>query len=607
GGSRVFEAPGVDPVENHAPDQPAYLIHGGTQLTREEAATLETAMNHHESACRLSVMYSYGYTVEVPQAPAPADPPPHLHVIDERIRVRPRFGDGTKVRPMVQFGAIGEAVTAASATAATSSAAVVSAASTTRMDAFTVRKRVSPVLRDMVISGHLIDLITAQATRPESRQQTVTRTVPFVFEPSDEQNGPIYRSLHGAANLTEAWERGEAGWMCESVFPNTVNRLPDAMRLAWNPELGGPHMIPTLHRDSTGTPRVRLLMRLAPFHDPRQRTLVRRIVGMPAATVIIGEVEGSTLRLGGSFPEELAVIGDTGAPAPLTGVDLTLDLSLAYYQLFCQQISTPVGVPGQVSVVLDTPPATEGQAPVPQTTQVEVSLRLDRVDDLPCALAVPDSPSPATVTVTNQSGADLTIGGVAVTLLQTDQDSAVPVDTFPGRCTTSFPVSLAAGASTDLAIEPDAGPGDETAAGFLWNAVLVELLDKRMVAAPDQMLKHVHELAGGSEISRDITVSSPVFSTGSLPAKWASLASIEVEVTPPDGTPVSVVLSLTGASRTVTASVSLHAVATGASGGITTVGYRVRNNYLDHQGAWGATQQSSGSELIAYPNPAEGD
>ena len=181
-----------------------------------------------------------------------------------------------------------------------------------------------------------------------------------MFEPSDEQNGPIYRSLHGSANLGTQWQHGEGGWVRESVFPNTVNRLPDAMRLAWNPELGGPHMVPTLHRDADGKPRVRLLLRLAPYQDADARVTVRRLLGMPAAAIVIGEVASSTMRLGGSFPEELSVVGDSGAPAPLTGVDLTLDLSLAYYQLFCQQIATPVGVPGQVSVVLDTPPTPEG-------------------------------------------------------------------------------------------------------------------------------------------------------------------------------------------------------------------------------------------------------
>lgn len=140
------------------------------------------------------------------------------------------------------------------------------------------------------------------------------------------------------------------------------------MRIAWNPEPAAR----TWCRPCTAPGRYAAraaAARLAPFHDPRQRVLARKIVGMPAATVVIGEVQGSTLKLAGSFPEELAVVGDVGAPAPLTGVDLVLDLSLAYYQLFCQQIASPIGVPGQVSVVLATPPATEGTTPTPQTTR----------------------------------------------------------------------------------------------------------------------------------------------------------------------------------------------------------------------------------------------
>ena len=613
GGSRVFEAPGLDPVEGHAADQPAYLIHGGAQLTREEAATLEAAMNHHESACRLVVTYSYSYTINVveatPDTPPPADPPSgggfHLPPVGDVIIRDHRHLSELKVVP--QFAAVTPSV----ASLAAASLATESTTGTEDLpvvnERVMIKRRISPALQEAILASSLEAIVAGQVTRPEARTQTVVRTVPFVFEPSDEQNGPIYRSLHGAANLSEDWAHGEAGWLCESVFPNTVNRLPDAMRIAWNPELGGPHMVPTLHRTQDGTPRVRLLLRLAPFHDPRQRVLARKIVGMPAATVVIGEVQGSTLKLAGSFPEELAVVGDVGAPAPLTGVDLVLDLSLAYYQLFCQQIASPIGVPGQVSVVLATPPATEGATPTPQTTQVEVGLRLDRVDDLPCTITLPDDPSPSTVTVTNASGAELTIGGAAVTLLQTDESSSVPVDTFPGRCTTTFPVTLAPGASVDLAVAADAPGGDESAVGFLWNAMLVELLDKKMAATPQVMLTHVHELAGSSEVSRDITVSSPVFSTATLPEKWASLASIEVEVTAPGGTPASVVLSPTSGTKTVAAGVSLLAVATGAPGGITTVDYRVRNNYLDHQGRWGETRQSSGSDLIAYPNPPEGD
>lgn len=608
-GRRAFDPPGLTPVEGHATDQAAFRVQGGAQLTKAEAAQLESAMNHPESAARLEVTYTYTYTVQTPVEPdaGPVVDRPDVVVRDHR---RSRILRTPKLASrFLQPFAATRAVDAATTAAASADLAVVPALQPGATDLVFARRRVSPALRDLVLQVDLQQVIATQQTRPESRTQTVTRTVPFVFEPSDEQNGPIYRSLHGSANLGTQWQHGAGGWVRESVFPNTVNRLPDAMRLAWNPELGGPHMVPTLHRDADGRPRVRLLLRLAPYQDANARVTVRRLLGMPAASIVIGEVASSTMRLGGSFPEELSVVGDAGAPAPLTGVDLTLDLSLAYYQLFCQQIATPVGVPGQVSVVLDAPPAPDGGTtpPAPETTTVGVGIRLDRVDDLPCTLTVPDTLSPSTVTLTNASGIDLVLGGAAVTLLQTDADSAVPVDTFPGRCTSRFPLTVAAGASVELAVEPDVDPGDTSAEGFLWNAVLLEVLDKKMTTTPDVMLAHVHELAGGSEISRDITVSSPLFSTGTLPPKWADLASIEVEVTPPGGHPVSVVLSLAAPSQQVAAAITLQAVAAGASGGITTVSYRVRNNYLDHQGAFGPPQSSSGSELVAYPNPTEPD
>lgn len=635
GGSKAFDAPGVTPVTEHGPDQPAYLIQGGAQLSATEAATLETAMNHPESACRLTVTYGYDYSMQVlseqaetSKAEPPDTEPPQRRrwfkdavVRDHRSKAEPPDTEPPQRRRWVKdavvrdhrltrmlglrseatrFMPIAEAVSPTFITAASLAPAI-------RREALVMRSRVSDHVLQQIVARPIGDLVAAAPARSEQRSATVVRTVPFVFEPSQEQNAPIYRSLHGRANLTGSWEHGQAGWVCDSVFPNTVNRLPDDIRLAWNPELRGPHMVPTLHRDDQGNPKVRLLLRLSPFQDPASKVLLRRLIGMPSATVVIGEVGSSTMHLGGSFPEELVVVGSAGEPAPLSGMDLTLELSLAYYQLFCQQISSPVGVPGQVSVVLDAPVASGGEVAVPKSTTIAVTIRLDRFDDLPCTLTLPDTPSPVAVTVTNVSGADLSIGGAAVTLLQTDQDSAVPVDTMQGRSSATFPIALAAGSSIELPIEADPDPTDPEASGFLWNAVLVELLDKRLDTTPAVMLAHVHEMVGGSEVSRDIVVSSPVFSTGTLPTKWAELASIEVEVTPPGSSPVTMALSLANPSETVAAAISLSAVAAGASAGITTVSYRVRNNYLDHQGQWGQPQDSSGSDLIAYPNLADGD
>ncbi|MEZ0449177.1 hypothetical protein [Cellulomonas sp. ICMP 17802] len=608
-GSFDFVAPGLEPVEGHAPDQPAYLIHGGAPILREKANELEAAMVRPDSACRLTVTYTYDYTVQVPvdggQSPTgPIFDGPivrdHRHpVLDGPIVRDHRIRDGVQLSPQADF----QALDVSSVVAAEPAAAPV-VGLTRRFDA-----QISNVFEGAALSA----IFAAQPTNPENRSQTVVRSVPFVFEPSVEQNAPIYRSLHGAANLTDAWVRGDAGWMCGSDLPNTVYRLPDDLRLAWDAELGGPHMIPTLHRTTTGDMRVRLLLRLAPWHDVRKLAMVRKLVNLPAAHVVIGEVDKSMLRMGGSFPEELTVVGNADAPAPLTGLDLTLDLSLAYYQLFCEQITTPIGVPGTVDVVLATsPPTTDGTASTSttaaadQATNVAVSLRLDHVDDLPCTVALPAVSSPRTVTVTNTSGVDITVGGAEVTLLQVDEESVTPVDTCPGRCTATFPLTIPSTGSVDLPIEPaeEAATPD---AQMIWNGVLFELVDKRLITTPDQMLKHLHELAGASDSSRDLTVSSPVFATGTLPDRWKGLVSIEVEVTPPGGAPTSVVLSPTSPTKTIAARITLEDVAAGAPGGISAVGFRVRNNYADHQGQWTTSQQQSGTDLVVYPNATPGD
>jgi hypothetical protein len=599
-GSFDFVAPGLEPVEGHPPDQPAYLVHGGAPILREKANELEAAMNHPDSACRLTVTYTYAYTVQVPvdDGQSPTGPVldgpivrDHRHpVLDDVIIRDHRLSERVRISPQADFEPL---------VPATVMAAEIPITSLTR--------RFDPRISAVLEGQNLAQLIAAQPTTPENRTQTVVRSVPFVFEPSDEQNGPIYRSLHGAANLTDAWVRGEAGWMCGSDLPNTVYRLPDDLRLAWDAELGGPHMVPTLHRTTAGDMRVRLLLRLAPWHDARKLAMVRKLVNLPAAHVVIGEVDKSMLHMGGSFPEELTVVGNADAPAPLTGLDLTLDLSLAYYQLFCSQITTPIGVPGTVDVVLATsPPATEGAQATAQATTVDVQLRLDHVDDLPCDVALPEVPSPRTVTVTNVSGVDITVGGAEVTLLQVDEDSVTPVDTCPGRCTATFPLTIPSTGSVELPIEPaeEAATPD---AQMIWNGVLFELVDKRLITTPDQMLKHLHELAGASDTSRDLTVTSPVFSTGTLPERWKGLVSIEVEVTPPGATPTSVVLSPTAASKTIAARITLQDVAAGAPGGITAVDFRVRNNYVDHQGQWTTSQRQSGTDLVVYPNATPGD
>jgi hypothetical protein len=340
-------------------------------------------------------------------------------------------------------------------------------------------------------------------------------------------------------------------------------------------------------------------MRLAPWQDPRHVVLARRTVDLPAGRVVTGRLDG-VLMMGGSFPEQLTVVGQ-GTRLPLTGADLTFDVSLSFYKFVCELVGGHEGLPGRLDVEIGTTTGDDGRPATPRTVPVDVTVRLDKVDDLPCTFSVPDGiASPTTVTVTNASGADLTLGGCEATFLQVDPESVVPVDTYPARCTSAFPVTVPAGGHVDLAFALA-----DAADNVVWNGVLVELLDKRLVATPAAILHTVHELAADGNLSRDLVVSTPVFATGAPPAKWADLVSVEVSITAGSGRPVSTVLSAAKPSRTLEVPTTLDDLVAGTPGGITTVSYQVRNNYTDRQGAWSAPQERSGEEIPVYPNPPE--
>ena len=608
-GAYDFEVPGVEVVDTTAEGQSPLRIHAAARLRPDEAAALEAAMNHHESACRLEIAFTCEYTVQVPEpsGPAPAPVPPRRRIPQLRLE---RFKRTEQIDDPVLFdpGIASMRVSAISADAvatphlATTHVLASEAISAQVLAEPLLRKRISRHVRDQLVGIKVSDIIATPQTRPDARRVGISRSVPFVFEPSEEANGPIYRALHDAAALTDDWQQlGDAGWLRDSDFPNTIFRLPDALRLAWDAETGGPRMAPTLYRDAAGDPRVRLLLRLAPWQDPAKIVLTRRGLDMLSARVVTGQVGTSTLQMGGAFPEELTLVGGAGIGIPLAGAELAFDVSLSFYEFICQVVTSHEGLSGRVDVIVDVKDdATPDAASVQRSVPVPVQIRLDRVDDLPCTISVPEGEvSPTVVTVTNSSGADLTIGGCEASFLQVDEESVVPVDLYPARCTSTFPITLVAGASADLTLELTTEADD-----IVWNGVLVELLDKRLVSAPAAVLRKVHELAPAGASSRDLTISSPVFATGTLPERWATLFSIEVELTTQGGQTLSGVLSLANPTRKLHVPASLADLVAGVGGGIPTVAYRVRNNYVDHQGEWSAAQAQSGDEIVVYPNPA---
>jgi hypothetical protein len=619
-GSRAFDLPATDPSETAGDGKPAFLLRGGATLTQPEATQMEAAMSRADSGCRLEVDYTYSYKVaqefvpspivtgtpwvpvEVPvEVPKPGPDPILFARTPGRITAF-RPVDLAGVRPIKRLVRVHPPAEAAgSVVAAVPLRPDTPIASAVRIPASRIVLR--PELVEALGKRRVSDVVeTPHPREPDQRTVSVTRTVPFVFNPNDEANRPIYRSLHGVANLTGQWRESAAGWLRDSEFPNTVYRIPDEIRLAFDPDLGTPHVITTLHKDEQQHSSVRVLMRLAPWQDPRKIVETRKLVGSEAAQVIVGPVESTSLRMGGSFPEAMKILGADSVSISLSnGADLLLELSLEYFQLLCGMLGGAVGLPGELDVTLGHPAAADGgPPPAPVTVPVNVRLRMDRVHDLPVSVqAPPDRLSPTSVTVTNRANTAIRIGGCEAVFLQMDDNSVVPLGSHEARCTSTFPVELPAGGSTELAFEAvDPKPED------FWNAVLVELLDKAMVDDAKTTLLKANELAGSGELTWDLTISSPVFTAAELPARWVNLSAIEVEISAPGFDTSTVVLRKDTPSKSITMRRPLADLIAGEAAGIHTATYRVRNDYVDHQGEWSAPQQQSGEELIVYPNAA---
>lgn len=540
---------GLGPVEREdRAEPPRFLLRGRDPLTADQAQAFEAAMSDPGAQCQLEIQYSYDYTQGV-------------------------AGDESVLPYWEALGLI------------------------QRQGADVIGY---PPDEQLAANGITREQFDAAVPHVESRQQTVVRLVPFTFVPDDVPNLPIYRALHGLANLTDEWRKSPAGWVRGSDFPNTVYRIPDELRLAFNPALGTPHVIPTLHTDESGASAVRVLLRVAPWQDPRQVLQTRALVAAPGAHVVVGPVSGATLRLGGSFPEAITVLGGAqGVAVPLAeGADLLMDLSLEYFQLLCGMLGGAVGLPGQVEVTLAAG----------STTPVPVNLRMDLVNDLPVAVdlvAPAGGGPPAVVRLTNRAGTAVRIGGCEAVFLLVAPDSLAPGAAYRARCTSAFPIELAAegaGATAELSFERTEAP----AAQERWNAIQVELLDKAMVADARGALLRATELGGSGELTWELKVSSPVFAA-TPPPRWANLAGIEVEINAEGFDPATVVLRPDTPARTVTMRKPLTELVAGGASGIRTASYRVRNNYTDHQGQWTEPQRQSGDDLVVYPNPAPGD
>jgi hypothetical protein len=592
GGSQDFDQPVLEPRIEHAQGQPRFLVRGAVALLPDRARALELAMSDAASGCRLEITTVVGYRSPAPYQPA--DRPRIILIPGNEAEAVERFTASGLAVQSVDLGSEPGYLVQVEQSQVELADQLLKEAGLPWSSPEVIAEYWESYLRELLGDARFEDLTGVPGLLNE-HDDRVVQSVPFVFNPNDDPYRPIYRALHGAANLTETWQKSAAGWLRAAPFPNTIYRIPDEMRLAFNPDMGTPHVVTTLHADEQGRSLVRVLLRVAPWQDPHRIVETRALARAESATVIVGPVRGAALRLGGSFPEAVRVVGagSTVAMSLSDGADLLLDLSLEYFQLLCDMLGGSVGLPGDVEVQLDD-----------QTTAtVPVSLRMDKVHDLPVGVEVQAGDgSPRLVRVTNRSGTAIRVGGCAAAFLRLDSSSVFPMAAYPARCLTPFPLELAAGGTADLTFEP-AEPNEDDR----WNAVLVELLDKVMVEDARATLLRTQELAGSGELTWDLTISSPVFIAPQLPARWANLANLEVEVSAPGFETTSVVLRKDAPSRTLTMRKPLAALVSGAGAGIHTATYRIRNNYLDHQGHWTDPQQQSGEELVVFPNPADGD
>jgi LysM repeat protein len=603
-------SPLFEVVIGAGPSDPAFVVRAGVVVPPAVVPALEAAMRSDQS-CHLEVSLSYGYWAQEPLPPPPRPDPDD----PDLPRWPPR---GRNIPPWKFPIGVGRTGRTAMAEAfAAAPAEPMLALSDTRLD--TVTAAAQPVAFDraamvaadpnMVSAVKFLDPDRFEAIRTAAklrerqaafRRAGVVRSIGFRFDPGDPANTSIYRGLRPLEAVGESWKDSGSGMIRESGFPNTLFRLPDEIRFAFAPRLGTPFLVPTLYQDATGANRVRVLLRALPWHDPRQLSQLREVLhGAPR--VAVGGYDSATLTLTTAFPEQVVVLGaGPGNSVPVSierGFELTLDVTLEFYQFLASVLTGGVGITGDVAVSLARPPGADGQPQAPIVKHVGVRLLLSDPAELPATVSVPpDAVSPGKVTVVNTAGVPVRIGGCTPWLLQLDPNSVTPLDVHKGRCTTAFPVELAPGGAVELTVEPTRPDV------LLWNAVELALFDHVPATDPRTVLQHVHELAPNAAYVWRIEVSCPVFEQQPIPAKWAELSRVEVEVWTEGFDKQEVVLSRDSSKSQITMRRRLADVMRDDLQGLSRFRHRKRNVYLDRIGAWSPEDTEEGTHLFAFPN-----
>jgi len=608
---RRIEAPtlaSTDDPQNAAASN--FRMRAGVDLDSDEVDTIYRALSGLQAQATLSVTFSYGYWLD--DQPVTPNPPRGVHHIGTHL-------DPSVLSAALRIGRVPRISTepSPSATDHTTPAGDAHASSAAGLTVSALRLHVRDQPRGaMFLHPDILKIIREKARERETQSNfkhvNVTRDVAFHFDPALEHNRLIYAAITGDAALGNAWQNIGFGLVRAASFPNTVFRLPDEIRLAFNTELGAPYVVPSLYRDDDGEVRVRVLIRAVPWYDPamlvRLRDTLRRSSSgaLSFANVVVGGYEKAVLRLGGAFPDQIRALGnaqetEVGLEG---GFEFAIDLSVEFYRLLAELLVGPVGLTGQVAVTVNVAAGDGTNATHKQVFHVPVRLKLADVANLPVSVTLPpDAVLPNAVTIENIAGVDTRVQGCTARLLQYDTNSVAPLEVLDATVDApSFPAAFPAGATITVIVTP--GTAHESAA---WNAIQVELLGHGLAAEPTHVLERIHEVAPTGSIPTQLHVECPLLTRTPLPAEFSNLYRVEVQVRRDARAEQSVVLSPAAPQATVTVNQTLRDVVADAGGHIQAFTYRVRNIYLDHQGQWSEPKAAEGTNLFVFPNSPVND
>lgn len=615
GGRLDIPEPTLEPIPDATDTSPAFLVRGGVEVPAGTVTLLEAAMRA-DPACRVEVTLSYGFWVETPTQPTePTGPRPRppFRVPIERLRGGVRVeGTGGPIRRLRRPSPAGGAIAAVALRPEALVRPVLAEGVTAHLAGVAAEGAggggevaaapgpFSSLVASRALRRDVIEAVLANArqreTRSDFRRITIARTVGFVFDPSEPMHRAIYRGLRPGGLEDEGWVDSGAGMIRPSSFPNTLFRVPDELRLAFNPDLGTPYVLPTIYRGPDDADRVRVLLRAVPWHDPRAVQRLREVLET-APLLAVGGYESAEMKLTGAFPEQLTIAaGTTVAITVEQGVELSIDVTLEFYQFLAELLTSPIGITGEVAMTLAPP---EPPATAPLLKRFPVRLALGSPGPMPVEVRIPtDTVCPTEVTIVNTTQVAVRIGACVPWLLEMDPNAVTPLEVHRATTSTPFPLELAPGAEATITV----APADATVA--LWNAVELQLVEHEPALDPRDVLERVHELAPNAGLQWRINVEAPIL-RGPLPPEWSTLFGVEVEIWTPDpggAAPVKREVILTAAQPTgqIVMPRTLRDLLDGTQG-LASFTYRSRTIHTDHQGPWGPEQVEEGSNLFVFP------